>query len=82
MSNRELIMNLANGIPDSELLPIVDVLKSLYRLINNSDYVEEVEPDEIDLAMIAEAEKVNDGTTVTLEELLAKDGLTYADLQD
>ncbi|MGN1318881.1 MAG: hypothetical protein ACI4VF_07665 [Lachnospirales bacterium] len=82
MSNRELINNLASNIPDSELLPVVDILKSLYRLINNTSYVEEVEPDEWDLKMIEEAEKTNDGTSVTLEELLAKDGLTYADLRD
>lgn len=36
------------------------------------DEVEEVEPDGWDLAMIAKAEKENDGTTLTLEEL-AKD---------
>ena len=34
--------------------------------------IDEVEPDQIDLAMIAEAEKVNDGTTISLEDL-AKD---------
>ena len=43
--------------------------------------VEEIEPDEWDLQMIADAKQNNDGTTVTLDEMLAKDGLTYEDLQ-
>lgn len=30
--------------------------------------------------MIADSKKNNNGSTVTLEELLKKDGLTYADL--
>ena len=41
---------------------------------------EEVEPDEWDLAMIREAEKENDGSYITFEDLLKADGLTYADL--
>ena len=49
---------------------------------NGIDHIETAEPDEWDLAMIAEAEKENDGTTVTLEELMAKDGFLHADLQD
>ena len=41
---------------------------------------EEIEPDEWDLKMIEEAKANNDGTTVSLEELLEKEGLSYADL--
>ena len=37
--------------------------------------IETVEPDEWDLAMIAEAEKENDGTGVTIEELAADLGV-------
>jgi hypothetical protein len=33
---------------------------------------DEIEPDEIDLKMISDAEKINDGKTITLEKL-AKD---------
>ena len=40
-----------------------------------------VEPDEWDLEMIAQAEQENDGTKVSFDELLQKEGLTYADLQ-
>jgi hypothetical protein len=39
---------------------------------NSNKNIEEIEPDEQDLKMIADAEKINDGTTITLEEL-AKD---------
>ncbi len=81
MSNREQIINLTNSIPESELLPIVELLKSLYRLTVTSKY-EEVEPDELDLEMIAEAEKDDDNTTYTLDEVLKECGLTYDDLQD
>ena len=41
-----------------------------------------MEPDKWDLDMIDEAKKENDGETVTFEELLKREGLTYADLQD
>lgn len=80
MSNREIAKNIIDSFPEYKLTYIIDVLNGLKMLLE--DVVEEVEPDELDLAMIAEAERVNDGTTVTLDELLKKDGLTYADLQD
>ena len=41
-----------------------------------------MEPDQWDLDMMAQAQKDNDGTTLTLDEMLKKEGLTYADLQD
>ena len=44
--------------------------------------IDEVEPDEWDLEMIAEAQNENDGKKISLDEMLKKDGLTYADLQD
>lgn len=77
-----MIINLANNIPDSELIPVVDILKSLYRLINNKNYIEETEPDQWDLKMIAEAKEENDGTTYSLDEVLKECGLTYEDIQD
>ncbi len=80
MSNRELAIDIINQIPEYKLTYVIDMLNGLKGLLIND--IEEVEPDEWDLKMIAEAQKVNDGTTVSLEELLAKDGLSYADLQD
>ncbi len=69
MSNKELAINIINQIPEYKLTYVVDVLNGIKNMLID---VEEVEPDEIDLAMIAEAEEVNDGTTITLEDL-AKD---------
>ncbi len=70
MSNREYAIQLLNNIPDGKLVYIIDILKGLNGLSDN--LIEEAEPDEWDLKMIAEAEAENDGTTITLEEL-AKD---------
>lgn len=80
MSNRELAIDIINQIPEYKLTYVVNVLSDLKDLLING--IDEVEPDEWDIAMIAEAEKINDGETVSFEELLAKDGLSYADLQD
>ncbi|MCC8160537.1 MAG: hypothetical protein LIO53_04370 [Oscillospiraceae bacterium] len=82
MSNRDVIIDLTKDIPDSELSPVVAVLKSLYKYINNNNYVEDENPDTIDIEMITAAKTENDGTTVSLDEMLKKDGLTYADLQN
>ena len=80
MSNREKAIDIIDQIPEYKLIYVIDVLNGIKEMIN--DHIETVEPDEWDLEMIAEAEKENDGTTVTLEELMAKDGFSYADLQD
>ena len=80
MSDRELAIDIINQIPEYKLTYVVDMLNSVKNMLNND--IEEVEPDEWDLEMIARAEKENDGTTITLEELLKRDGFTYADLQD
>lgn len=77
MSNRERILQLIDDIPDYKLVYIIGILESLKAYAH-----EEAEPDEWDLQMIAEAKAENDGTTVSLEELLARDGFTYADLQN
>lgn len=80
MSNREMVIQLLNNIPDSKLVYILDILKGIKGLSDN--LIEEVEPDEWDLKMIAEAEAENDGTTYTLDEVLKECDLTYEDLQD
>ncbi|MCM1038538.1 MAG: hypothetical protein NC434_04380 [Ruminococcus sp.] len=77
MSNKEQIIQFINNIPDYKLTYVVDMLNSIKDLL-----VEEVVPDKWDLRMIEDAKKNNDGATVTLEELLKKDGLTYEDLRD
>ena len=76
MSNKEQILQLIDNIPDYKLTYVVDILNSIKNLL-----LEEVAPDEWDLQMIADAKRDNDGATATFEEMLKKDGLTYADLQ-
>lgn len=76
MSEREKAIQLIKEIPDNKLVFVVDMLNSIKKLL-----IEEVEPDEWDLEMIAQAKQENDGTKVSFDELLQKEGLTYADLQ-
>jgi hypothetical protein len=76
MSNKERVLQIIDDIPESKLIFVADMLNSIKSLL-----VDEVEPDEWDLEMMAEAERENDGTKVSFEEMLKKDGLTYADLQ-
>ena len=77
MSNREYAHQLLDKVPESKIIYIVGILEGA--MIPET---EEVEPDEWDLKMIEEAKKENDGETITFDELLKKEGLTYADLQD
>lgn len=69
MSNKDMAISIVNQIPEYKLPYVIDILNSVKNMLVD---VEEVEPDEWDLKMIAEAEAENDGTTITLEEL-AKD---------
>ena len=80
MSNKELAIDIINKIPECKLPYVIEMLNGLKGLLDND--LTEVNPDEWDLKMISEAEKINDGTTMSFEELLEKDGLSYADLQD
>lgn len=75
MSEREQLKQIIDRLPDDKLAYIANLIFSIER----TD-IEEVEPDEWDLRMIAEAEANNDGSVVSLDELLAREGLTYADL--
>ncbi len=68
MSNREMAIDIINQIPESNMLYVVNMLNSVKNLL----IVEEIEPDEWDLEMIARAEAENDGTAIPLEDL-AKD---------
>lgn len=77
MSNKERALQIIDTIPENKMIFVVEMLTGIQGLL-----VEEVEPDEWDLEMINAAEKENDGTVISLEDMLKKDGLTYADLQD
>lgn len=71
MSNRERIMQLIEDMPDRKLVFVINMLESL-----KSYAGEEIVPDEWDLQMIAEAEQVNDGDTMTFDELLEEMGMS------
>ena len=60
----------------------LDLKKSDYEKVASAANEKGVEPDQWDLDMMAQAQNDNDGTTLTLDEMLKKEGLTYADLQD
>ena len=64
MSNKDRIIQLINDVPDNRLVFIVDMLESLEAYAG-----EEIEPDEWDLQMIAQAERENDGQTFTLGDV-------------
>ena len=64
MSNKERIIQLIENVPEHKLVFIVNMLEDI------KGYAGElIEPDEWDLQMIAEAEKNNDGETISIEEL-------------
>lgn len=77
MSEKERAIQIIENIPEDKMVFVVNMLENIREML-----IEEVDPDEWDLAMIEEAKKENDGTTISFEELLKREGLTYADLQD
>ena len=75
MSDRERLKQVIDQLPEYKLAYIANLILN----IEKTD-IEEVDPDEWDLKMIEDAAANNDGSTVSLDELLEKEGLTYADL--
>lgn len=72
---REQIKQIIDRLPDYKIAYIANLILNIEKMS-----IEEVEPDEWDLKMIEEAKKNNDGSAVSLDDLLKKEGLTYADL--
>jgi hypothetical protein len=70
MSNKERIMQLIDGVPDNKLVFVVDMLESLKAYAGES-----IEPDAWDLQMIKQAELLNDGETVTFDDLCNELGI-------
>ena len=77
MSNKERAIQLLEALPENKIAYVIGYIQGL---AVDKNEIEEIEPDEWDLKMIEEAERENDGTKITLDEMLKKDGLTYADL--
>lgn len=63
MSNKERIIQLIDNVPDNKLVFVVNMLESLKAYAGES-----IEPDSWDLKMIAEANLINDGETITLDD--------------
>ena len=78
MSNKERAIDIINQIPEYNLIYVINMLNGIKDLLIND--VEEVEPDEFDLKMISDAEAENDGTLVSFEELLKRDGLNVDEI--
>lgn len=72
MSNKERIIQLIEDMPDNKLVFVIDMLESLKAYAG-----EEIEPDEWDLQMITEAQKINDGNTMTIDEVGIELGLRH-----
>lgn len=70
MSSKELAIQLIDKIPESKMYYIIGILQGAA-----IPEIETVEPDEWDLAMIAEAERENDGVGITIEDLAAELGV-------
>ena len=75
MSEREKLKAIIDRLPEYKIAYIANLIFS----IEKTD-IEEIEPDEWYLKMIEEARANNDGSAVSFEELLEREGLTYADL--
>lgn len=75
MCEREKLKQVIDRLPEYKISYAANLLLS----IEKTD-IEEVEPDEWDLKMISDAKEQNDGSSVSLEDLLKREGLTYADL--
>lgn len=70
MSERERIKQAIDRLPEYKLAYVANLILSIEKTS-----IVEIEPDELDLKMITDAKRNNDGSTVSFEELLAKEGL-------
>lgn len=75
MNEREQIKQIIDRLPDYKIAYVANLILNIEKMT-----IEEVEPDEWDLKMIEHARENNDGSTISFDDLLKKEGLTYADL--
>lgn len=73
MSDREKAIHLLEKLPDNKIAYVIGYMQGLTAEKNE---IEEVEPDEWDLAMIKESRKENDGKGIEIEDLAAELGIT------
>ena len=72
MSDREKAIQLLESLPDNKIAYVIGYIQGLTAEQNE---IEEVEPDEWDLAMIEEAKKENGGHGIPIEDLAAELGI-------
>lgn len=72
MSERERMYQLLDSVPDNKIAYIIGYIQGLTA---EKREIEEVDPDEWDLEMIARAERENDGQGVPIESLAAELGI-------
>lgn len=72
MSDREKAIQLLESLPDNKIAYVIGYIQGLTAEQNE---IEEVGPDEWDLAMIEEAKKENDGHGIPIEDLAAELGI-------
>ena len=72
MSERERMYQLLDSVPDNKIAYIIGYIEGLTA---EKREIEEVDPDEWDLEMIARAERENDGQGVPIESLAAELGI-------
>ena len=70
MSNKERAIQLLNSIPENKIIFVIDMLESMKAYAG-----EEIQPDDWDLKMMAEAKKENDGNTVSIDTLASDLGI-------
>ena len=71
MNEREQIKQIIDRLPDYKIAYVANLILNIEKMT-----IEEVEPDEWDLKMIAEAEKENTGETVSIEDISSELGIT------
>lgn len=76
MSNMERAIKLLESLPEYKIAYVIGYIQGLdLDLDNEMSEIEEIEPDEWDLAMLEEAKKENNGEGIPIEALAAKLGV-------
>ncbi len=76
MSTREMLTNLINSVPDSQMDLLYQTVSSMLKIMADA------EDDAFCLALAEQAALEDDGTRYSLEELMAECEVTHADLQN
>jgi hypothetical protein len=70
MNEKEQLKQVIDRLPDYKLAYVAKLIMNIEKT-----YIEEIEPDEWDLEMIAHAKKVNDGNGIPIETLASELGV-------